>query len=358
MKVGNYISELLMLGHESVVFPGFGEFYTKYHPAKFVPEEKKVQSPSRTIAFNQAIREGDEPLTGYLSEKEHMDVEHVKSYLSDYVSEISQLLKDGKKVELEKLGVFSAGKGDDIIFEPDLSVNYLAEASGIGAINVPPSNNPVPEESPLQKTKPQETPDSDIPAKPKTKPVYTTKEDITMENEKKAELPRALKWIAFTIVPLLVIIIILALNYKYFFSGRDKDKTVVQMEAPVPVSVPEETPAPAEMTGQPQADQQSPAQVTQPATQTVSSPQTTPAKPEAGRPVYYIVVGSFPVEAEAESLARSLREKGASLASVFMKTGFDYHRVCYGYYYDVKEAEALLPSVRESVNKDAYILHR
>jgi nucleoid DNA-binding protein len=357
MKIGIHISELLF-EHDAVILSGFGEFYTRYNPAKFVPEEGRIEAPSKTIAFNPENKQGTTPLVAYLCERQNMKEDQVSKYLSDFVSEISALLEEGKKVELEKIGIFSKNQDGSLNFEPDLSVNYLDETIGLGAVEEPPKKSA---SQLLVTDQPGEVPISEVVSAKESESVEANTdetnhkhEEYIMEQEKRQSLPPALRWIAFTVVPILVVIIILALNYNYFFScSRQQKQTETTVIAPV------ETPSEDDAMTQP-SGAEAPAEEARPAPQqqTVTDPGVQPPKPEPGRKVYFIVVGSFPEEATAEQLALNLRKQGASLASVFMKTGFNYHRVCYGYYYDLKEAEAILDAVKENVNPDAYILHR
>lgn len=354
MKIGIYISDLLY-DHESVVLPGFGEFYTLYTPARFIPEERKVVSPSKRIAFNPDRIEGDTLLVDQLSEKQNMDKEKVRQYLSDFVSEVNQLLSEGKKVELERVGMFGPGEGGDIVFTPDLSVNYLH----VPAVEVsePPKKEPPPVSPEVTPPPVSQISDEGVGVQSTTPPpviekVKTPTEEkpeptMTSQNNRQ-KLPPALRWIAFTVIPLLIIIIVLALNYQYFFGNRQQART--SDPAPGTVIAPQPTePVPA--SPEPEAEPLPPPQAEPAAARE-------PAAPEPGRRVYYIVVGSFPDRAKADRLVETLRNQGASNASVFMRTGFDYHRVSYGYYYDLAEAEAILPGVKENVASDAWILHR
>lgn len=356
MKVGIYISELLH-EHDTVILPGFGEFYTRYKPAKFVSEAGKIEPPSKTIAFNPDKRQGDTPLIDHLCQQQNMQAGQVSKYLADFVEEILQLLGSGKKVELEKVGVFSPGQDGTLNFEPDVSINYLEEAAGIGSVKEPPQRNSdesFPSQDIHKEKDAEESPvRSQTPFGLYNKETPKEKKDLTMEKEKKHKLPPALRWIAFTVVPLLLIIIILALNYQYFFGGSRKEQvTETTMVSPADESGGQAN-EPSAVVAEPEAEEVTPNQ----AQQTLTDPSVQPPKAETGRNVYYVVVGSFPDEAKAKQLALQLREQGASLASVFMKTGFNYYRVCYGYYYDLNEAESVLNTAKE-INPDAYVLHR
>ncbi len=296
-----------------------------------------------------------------------MDTGQVKKYLSDFVAEAWQVMESGKKFKMEKLGIFSLGPDKNLVFEPDTSVNYLSDAVGMSPVKQPEK---------IAETgkggKPAAVPGAAPLVVPKEKEHLPQPEE---DRHEKTGLPPALKWVAYTVVPLLVIIIILALNFNFFFGEKglfksSKPETEARITEPAAEPSPETAAAAAPEGGEsgtaPEGEttresetgtQQSPDAATSPATQ-AADPAIQPPQAESGRPVYYIVVGSFPDEAVAEELAMKLREEGAPLASVFMETGFGYHRVAYGYYYNLEEAEALLDSVRENVAGEAYILHR
>lgn len=371
MKIGVFISELLYQ-HDSVVLPGFGEFYSKYTPAKFIPEAGKVEAPTKTIAFNPGKREDDSLLVGYLSERQNMGKDEVRKFLEDFSAEINQLLETGKKVELERVGLFSKDESGVVSFEPDTTINYLNLPSG--EVPEPPKKEAVSETPagiPLAPSQDEHTPaaaSGHAPPPPQTQ--NKEREVIIMNNQERPRLPSALRWMAFILVPLLIILIVLAINFDYFFrSGgigsafkRDraaKETVAVPVDADEPAesgALLDEQPGDPATTGEAQPGIR-PATGT-PDTATAQVPAQEPPQRVRGQTLYYIVVGSFPEERKAEQLAQTLRNQGAPLATVFMQTGFNYHRVCYGYYNDLAEAENILPRVREEINPEAYILHR
>jgi nucleoid DNA-binding protein len=350
MKIGIYISELLF-EHESVILPGLGEFYTRYNPARFVPELQKVESPSKQVAFNPGKTEGDTPLVDYLAEKEGMDTERVRRYLDNFAAEVRQLLSEGKQFKLEKIGILSTAPDGHLLLEPDRSVNYLSEAAGMGSITQPEKKA---EGAPLPEPGEEAPAAAAAPAASPVPPADTPPEEAA--GIRKTELPPALRWVAYTVVPLLVIIIILALNFSFFFGEGGllrSGKQATEAPAAVPADPPETEAAveePARDAGQ--AAEETP-EVTPPA-----GDAATAAAPRTDGPTYYIVVGSFPDREVADRYVERLRAQGASQAAVFMQTGFGYHRVAYAVYNDLSEAEAVLETVKEQINQDAYILHR
>ncbi len=393
MKIGKYISELLF-ENDFVILPQLGEFSTKYIPAKFIPELKKVESPSKVITFNENNKSGGGLLTEYIAKKEGMTSQQAKEFVNKFVSEMTQSLRSGKKVELESIGVFSMDQSGRIEFDADKSVNYLNDSMGMTSVNEPSKKSEAEAKSDLDKVLEDISPDvapkkadptipvppptkKDIPAessftadakkqesqkpaetvpgqRPVVTPVRPVQEPVsqklvtpsrheTHDKPSKAGLPPAVKWVALTVVPLLIIIIVLALNFDYLFGDKSViwnksepiEQTTTQEAEPV-VEEPQETDAVAEE---------------------AAAAEAAPTAPEAGRPVYYIIVGSFEEEHSALILAEELRSKGASKADIFPVNRLGFYRVYYGYYYDLKEAENDLSKAKE-VNSDAWILHR
>jgi hypothetical protein len=379
MKIGKYISELLF-ENDFVILPDVGEFSTKYIPAKFVPELKKVESPSKVITFNESNKAGGGLLIEYIAKNENISSGEARDFIANFVSEMQNSLKSGKKVELENIGVFSMNESGQLVFDADTSINYLSDSAGMAPVKepakkseeeakteldkaledakaVPPPQPPTAEEQKeVQSTQPiSESRDVSQPEKPKEEIVIPpTPRKKPMEKKKQSSgLSPAIKWVALTVVPLLIIIIVLALNYDYLFG----EKSVFRSRdvAPEPARV--ETPAPA-AEEQVAADETEAAPVVAEETPQPAPRTTGPATPEPGRRVYHVIVGSFEEEHAAIILAEQLRNRGATNARVFPINPLGFYRVSYGFYYDLNEAEQVLKLVQEDVNASSWILHR
>lgn len=406
MKLGKYISELLF-ENDFVILPDLGEFSTKYIPAKFIPELKKVESPSKRITFNEKNKTGGGLLIEYIASKEEIGSQQAKGFVHSFVSEMQNSLRSGKRVELESVGFFTMDQAGNIVFEPDNSINYLSDSVGMKSVSepdkkteeeaksdldkiiedaqsdvsTPPAPPPSPEVTPVapppplppeptetqskeeqtseEKPEKEEAKAPEPPApprtmsvplgsrtatinKPRTEPVGRSRTSSSSEDTQKgAGLPPALKWVAFTVVPLLIIIIIVAFNFEFIFG----EKSIFKEREPIPV-VSEPVVVDETRTAEP---------ITEPVD--VFDPTQPPPPPDAGRPVYYIIVGSFEEEHSALILAEELRTLGARTASVFPQNRQGFYRVSFGYYYDLREAENELEEARE-VNPQAWILHR
>ena len=378
MKIGKYISELLF-ENDFVILPDVGEFSTKYIPAKFVPELKKVESPSKVITFNESNKAGGGLLIEYIAKNEDISSGEARDFIANFVDEMQNSLKSGKKVELESVGVFSMNESGQLVFDADTSINYLGDSAGMAPVKEPAKKSeeeakteldkaledakavPLPKPSPtedhkeVQSTQPiSESADVSQPEKPKEEIVIPpTPRKKPMEKKKQSSgLSPAIKWVALTVVPLLIIIIVLALNYDYLFGEKSVFRT--RDDAPEPARL--ETPASVEQVA-PSDEQETVPVVAEERTQ--PAPRTaTPATPEPGRRVYHVIVGSFEEEHAAIILAEELRNKGATNARVFPINPLGFYRVSYGFYYDLNEAGEVLKLVQEDVNASSWILHR
>ncbi len=323
MMIGKYISELLH-SHEAVLLPSFGTFTTKYQPARFIPEKKIVEAPSRVADFNQASTQGESPLTAHVAEQENMTQEEVLEVFKKLVLDIEHSLEAGKKVELEQVGTFSTGTDGQLVFEPDMAINYMAGASEMDDVPLPPP----PKGKKGKKGKKAE------PIAPPPPPKELTPEE---KEERRRGMPLFMRWILFLILPLLILLLILLLNFSYFFGDQGLFRFIGR-SAPVELVEPPAEPA----TLPPVVEEPEPEEL---------------LEPIPGEPVFYVVVGSFRSPHMAEELAESLRRQGAERARVFMNTPANYHRVCYGFYHDLGEAEEVMAALPGHLKDVAWILH-
>ncbi|HSV88342.1 MAG TPA: SPOR domain-containing protein [Bacteroidales bacterium] len=368
MKIGNYISELLF-EHDPVVLTGFGTFSTKYIPARFIPEEKKIESPRKVADFLAGKAEGGSLLIEYASKKEQKPAEAVEKYISELVAEIKVTLASGQKVQLDKLGTLLTDAEGKILFEPNLEVNYLADTTGMAAISEPSAAKPTspkpqaarqdldnsndkktPKDTvPVETMRPQQAVPSNLrvdqskPSKSSKRYELAEKDQPPVTGITRQELPRGIKWLAWLIVPLGILIIILVINWRHIIGlqpdePRQVSPTEAIMAEPGAEQMPGDTPAETNQAALPEV--------------------TGPIVPEPGRMVYYIVVGAFQDEMLANRQVSALQAQGARQASVFMRTDLGYHRVCYGFFYTLAEAEAQLPHVQQNIQAGAWILPR
>jgi hypothetical protein len=352
MKIGKYISELLYR-HESVLLPGVGTFTKKYEPAKFIPEEKIVKSPAKIADFSPEPKQGETPLTAYIAEQEGISRQEVTDYYSRLARETEHTLEAGNKVELESLGQLYKDTGGSLQFEPDRTINYLADDTGVAQVKAP-----VP--IPLKDKKTGIASAKADAQKPKNRETKQTKKQEVMseprknDKKKQSELSPALKWVALILIPLLIILIILFFNYNFFF-GQDG---FFRKSEPVIIEEPVIQPEPAVVEEPLETEETEDVISPEPEDVIAFDPYAEPPKPSYDRPVYIIVVGSFRNEQNAQNLALQLRKDGAQLAGVLEQTHAGYYRTYYGYHYNLNDAKKQKSELPEKMQEVAWILHR
>ena len=123
------ISDLLFV-RDTVVVPGLGAFIKKPVSAKVNPVANYFSMPSSEITFDSNLREDNELVVRYLSEKSNISEDEAKKLLAKFVSDCFNTLKDKKKLVLNSIGTLSYD-GDNLVFKQDMSINYNSDVFGL-----------------------------------------------------------------------------------------------------------------------------------------------------------------------------------------------------------------------------------
>lgn len=130
--ISGYIRELLF-SHDCVIIPGFGAFIGNYFPAKIDRSEGMFYPPSRKVTFNRHLTGNDGLLIGHISSHLQTGYGEARDIVSEWTDELRKRIMTGTPVTLEHLGTFTLNHERTIIFDPDLSVNYLLTSYGLSA---------------------------------------------------------------------------------------------------------------------------------------------------------------------------------------------------------------------------------
>lgn len=170
MEPGPYINELLFR-YDCVIIPGFGGFVGNYAPARIHPVQHRFYPPCKRITFNRHLQNNDGLLANLISQDTGCSFEKAMELIHSHVRQIEKELKEGKRVVIDKIGMFTMDIEKNIQFEPNLSSNYLLDSYGLLTFQVLPVQS--------QEEKIQETPAKEIP-----------KEVPVLSIERKNELAR------------------------------------------------------------------------------------------------------------------------------------------------------------------------
>lgn len=132
MILANYIKDLLYR-YDCVIVPNFGGFITNRMSASYNTNTSSFLPPFKQIAFNNNLKENDGLLANYIASVETISFEDANKAIATAVNNWNVNLQN-KSLELEEVGVLSLNENQQIIFEPNTSVNYLAESFGLANV--------------------------------------------------------------------------------------------------------------------------------------------------------------------------------------------------------------------------------
>ncbi len=333
--IDRYISELLF-DHDCVILPGVGGFLTNYSGARIHPIRHSFQPASRTLVFNANLRTNDGLLIDYVSRNESISYQQASLLVSEYAARCMRHLEAGNTVTFNNIGQCRMGKENNIIFDPDESGNFLADAFGLPSFVSPA----IKRETVRQRLEKQLTPKPSAP-----------------KEEKKVNLRPVLGWAAGITIPIAVALLLFMYtpqiidgfgnSYASFvptikfkssdpaFKPGEPSKNAEFENFKVIPEVVAETPVIAES--------ESPAEANpEPATTAVVKK-------------YQIVVGAFSKESNAENYVQELQGKEYN-ASIIGKSDSGLIRVSISGFDAKGDALSMLKKVRAAENPSAWLL--
>ena len=387
ISIAEAISDLLFV-RDTVVVPGLGAFVKKPVSAKVNPVANYFAMPSSEIVFDANLREDNELVVNYMSEKNDIPKEEAQKLLSMFVSDCFNSLKQGKKVVLNSIGTLSYDWANDFVFEQDKSVNYNADSFGLCDFT--------PEPVLRSKTKDEIKTEIEQQQKDKNTPMSVDEKAVHKQDEEDEDEPRRrLGWLWILLGFLLVAGVVYGLYYfkviKFPWQQEERPvvteprtytlptytktwewkEPVVQDTVPVvsdtvkqpleqpktqPVEQPIEQPKPQPIE-QPEAKP-----VEHPTAQPVEQPKPQPIEQPKVQPTstsdegnILIIGGCFGVEENAIRLTNTLKEKGYTGA--LYEKHYNMWYVSFGRYKTDEEAAAALREIRANTEYKAWIFN-
>ena len=130
ISITEAISDLLFV-RDTVVVPGLGAFVKKTTSAKVNPVANFFTMPNCDIVFDANLREDNDLIVNYISDKDRISKSEAKTHLVLFVSDCFNKMKQGKKLVLDHIGTLRFDYDNNLVFEQDKSVNYNADAFGL-----------------------------------------------------------------------------------------------------------------------------------------------------------------------------------------------------------------------------------
>ncbi|NNM22365.1 MAG: HU-CCDC81 and SPOR domain-containing protein [Flavobacteriaceae bacterium] len=304
MHLATYIKDLLYR-YECVIIPGFGAFLTQYRSASIDDASHTFYPPTKTLSFNRQLQTNDGILANYVASVEQCSYELALQKIRNFTGKLSLELSEGKRITLRNVGDFFLNEENMVQFVPSEVENFNPASFGLSTF-VSPAISRV-QESEIVQTN-----------------------TVELHKEKKKIAYPFMRYAAIG----LVAIVLGGFSGLKIYEGEvekhnfaEKQKADVQLENKI-----------------------------QAATFIIENPLPTlniNIARETGK--YHIVAGAFRIEANAQRKIGQLTEKGFA-AKYIGKNRYGLHQVVYSSHQDRLEALRQLRTIKNTENKDAWLL--
>lgn len=305
--IEKYISALLYR-YQCVIVPGFGAFLTEVQSASFNQASQTFFPPKKSISFNAQLLHNDGLLANHIALEEGISYAKSVIVISQCVSEWKRQLAHDQTVYIKPIGSLQLNATAQLIFEPQLSTNYLTSSFGLSTVSAPA----------IGRAEILETPSEQ-------KPIIT----LASRRVRKYNF---LKYAAVFVV---------AGSIGGTIYKQEHDAFIAQETLEVEKAVQEKV------------DHQ-----IQQATFFIEKPLTpvvlTVKEAVVIKP-YHIVASAFKSEENAAKAAAELAKKGFD-SSFLEKNKYGLHPVLYGSYANLAEAQQAMRAIHKKHNKEAWLL--
>jgi cell division septation protein DedD len=328
--IDRYISELLF-DHDCVILPGVGGFLTNYSGAHIHPIRHSFQPASRTVVFNANLSTNDGLLIDYVSKRQGITYQEASLLVNRYAGELKRKLESEKTVELINIGTLRMGREENLVFEPDESNNFLADAFGLPSFVSPA----IKRETVRERLEKQLTPKPSAP-----------------KEQKKRDAGVLVNWAAGLAIPITAALLLYMFNPEIIDGPGKNFTSFVPALTIKPAKTTTETSTAefAKFRSKPEKPEVAPEK---PEPETTSDPR--PSSPAPVLSKYQIVVGAFSKVSNAEKYVNELRAKDYN-ASIVGQSKSGLTRVSINGSDNKAEAIGMLYDIRKSENASAWLL--
>jgi hypothetical protein len=308
MQLETYIKDLLYR-YECVIVPGFGAFLTHYSSASIDESSNTFYPPSKSVSFNRQLQTNDGLLANYIAGADSCSYETALQRIRNFTGRWSKKLNESSLITLEGIGDLQLNAEGSVQFLPSTSENFNTASFGLTAF--------VSHEIERQlETASSSSGDSE-------------KSTILFTPEKRRTVP----YMKYAAIGLLAIALG-SLGGMKLYEGKVQEHNFVEAQK-----------AKAQIANE-----------IQEATFVISDPLPVlkiSVPKQQGK--YHIVAGAFRIESNAHKKLKQLATKGFT-ARLIGANKYGLHQVVYSSHTDRIEALRELRRIKNSENKDAWLL--
>ena len=125
----------LVTDHDTVGLPGIGTFVTEVVPASFSDKGYTINPPYRRLSFVQGRLE-DQLLIEFYAESNEVSVESAEAYITQFLREMKEVLKERKIILLPGLGRLRATKENNFFFVPEEDLDIFPDGFALKPVSL------------------------------------------------------------------------------------------------------------------------------------------------------------------------------------------------------------------------------
>ena len=125
----------LVTDHDTVGLPGIGTFVTEVVPASFSDKGYTINPPYRRLSFVQGRLE-DQLLIEFYAESNEVSVEAAEAYITQFLREMKEVLKERKIILLPGLGRLRATKENNFFFVPEEDLDIFPDGFALKPVSL------------------------------------------------------------------------------------------------------------------------------------------------------------------------------------------------------------------------------
>tara|TARA_B100000989_G_scaffold284975_1_gene252277 strand:- start:767 stop:1666 length:900 start_codon:yes stop_codon:yes gene_type:complete len=128
MSIFKDISHLLH-SNDCVILPDFGAFILKSKSAYI--KKNEFFPPSKYVSFNSMLKDNDGLLAKFISEEKKISYEKSQKLILGEVKLLNEKLSENLIFDTEYFGIFELKEKENLIFNPDFSINFDNSVFGL-----------------------------------------------------------------------------------------------------------------------------------------------------------------------------------------------------------------------------------
>lgn len=135
MKTVEQLIGDLLLQHNCVIVPGFGGFVAKSVSARIDYDKGTMMPPRKSLLFNKQLVNNDGLLVNEFSLCNKLTFDEANTQVGAKVTDWNRILKEGSRIELDRVGRLYKDAEGNLCFEQDRFFNLLLESFGLSQVH-------------------------------------------------------------------------------------------------------------------------------------------------------------------------------------------------------------------------------